>query len=178
MDRAAIKRIYRDTSPCALPARVLRESHQSFKREREERVETGRRGSQNAPPRAESWKNIHLDHMYGSGESDEGQQKRLQEWAFPQSGVDGDMTGMPELVSDDDSSSDGSDVEATKGARAPTLDQPKRRRKYGERFQIWAAGVGITDIPKMVLSMQKHAGTGGIPCKFLISLATSSISEI
>jgi hypothetical protein len=161
VDRKTIKRSYRDATPCDPPARVMGAHHQSFKREREERVEKCRRGSLDAPTWGESWKNVNLDHMYDSGESDEGQRQWLQDWAFSQTGTDGDMTGMPELVSDDDSSSDGSDVEATKGPRAPNLDQPNRRRKYGERFQVWAAGLGITDIPKMVLSLQKQAGTGG-----------------
>jgi hypothetical protein len=103
---------------------------------------------------------MHLDHWYDNGESDEHQW--AHEWVTARVSEVEDMTGMPELMSDDDSSSDGSDIGETEGPDMGRHRQRgKSRRKYGARFQAWATKLGMTDIPAVVLSLQKKACTGG-----------------
>jgi hypothetical protein len=103
---------------------------------------------------------MRLDHRYGNGEFNERQ--RAQEWVPSRMGEDGDMAGMPELISNDDSSSKGSDIEVISGPdRARDSPRPKRRWKFGERFQAWATRLGMRDVPTVVLALQKQAGTGG-----------------
>jgi hypothetical protein len=107
-----------------------------------------------------TWQDMHLDHWYDNGESDEHQW--AHEWVTARVSEVEDMTGMPELMSDDDSSSDGSDIGETEGPDMGRHRQRgKSRRKYGARFQAWATKLGMTDSPAVVLSLQKKACTGG-----------------
>ena len=157
-DRKAVKRSYKATTEYAPPKR--HEGHKSFNREREERVMRKEERPQSVSQKAESWQDLHLDHWYDNGESDEHQ--RAREWVTARVSEVDDMTGMPELMSDDSSSSDGSDIGETEGPDMGRHRQRgKSRRKYGARFQAWAAKLGVTDIPAVVLSLQKKAGTGG-----------------